>query len=233
MKAHINDDTVDASYVPETSHGKTSSNSSWDAVTVLTPTNYKTGKGYTKTTPKRGNDEMKDKSKMESQPDPAVLEGDQGPGDQARDPQGQGPQQRAVKFDDEAPGDVDGKSSLRPTVVVLRGLRTSSPRRTTSRLLWPRYNVQTTPPTTMHHEHHVQGNESNVTFAGADSYKKFGEGNFDWGDYSFENCERIFEATHYFPEKLNLRKVHDGDYAPPTTRPTPPTGCSPTAASSA
>ncbi|CAE7219835.1 unnamed protein product, partial [Symbiodinium sp. KB8] len=165
VKAHINDDTVDASYVPETSHGKTSSNSSWDAVTVLTPTNYKTGKGYTKTTPKRGNDEMKDKSKaMESQPDPAVLE--------------------EIK-------------ALQTKLAILKDKANCCGNERIENII----------------TEEDYGNESNVTFAGADSYKKFGEGNFDWGDYSFENCERILEATHYFPEKLNLRKVHDGDYA--------------------
>ncbi|CAE7526678.1 unnamed protein product, partial [Symbiodinium necroappetens] len=61
-----------------------------------------------------------------------------------------------------------------------------------------------------HNEYHAPESEESMHYAGANLYKKFGEGDFDWGDYSFENCEKILEATHYFPEKLNLRKIHDG-----------------------
>ena len=139
---------------------------------------------------------------------PRGAGGDQSPGDKACNPQGQGPQQRAVKFDGGAPGDVEKEKFSDVNCCGYEKIENVITEEDYVRGYHGRVTNYATHDT--HNEHHIPESEESMRYAGANLYKKFGGGDFDWGDYSFENCEKILEATHYFPEKLNLRKIHDG-----------------------
>ena len=53
--------------------------------------------------------------------------------------------------------------------------------------------------------------EPRHNFGMPERYKKYGEGDFEWSDYSFENCAKLLRETHNGDGKINLRAIHDND----------------------
>ena len=163
-----------------------------------------TDKGYAKNT-KRQNENLKTEGEMESQPDPAVLEEIKALETKLAVLK-ESPQQRALSAKGGPLGDDKGKQKH---CVCCRGSVAEDDVITEEAYVRGYVNRATNYAT--HNEHHDHLGEARQNPETADRYAKYGEGDFDWGDYSFENCEKFLRETHGVGTKFNLRSIHDPD----------------------
>ena len=134
------------------------------------------------------------------------LGGDQGTGDEVGSFERQSPQQRALSAERGPIG--DGKGKQKHCVCCCGSVNEDD---VITEKDYARGYVNRATNYATHNEHHDHLGEARQNLEAADRYAKYGEGDFDWGDYSFENCEKFLRETHGVGTKLNLRSIHDPD----------------------
>ncbi|CAE7510826.1 GIP [Symbiodinium sp. CCMP2592] len=172
----------------------TSTGTSWEEVTVTPSKGYRqsSGKGNTKTTPKRMSPELLEKTegKMDSQADAAVLQ-------EIADLE-----TKLAILKDKARGSSEGIKTS--TLSYATGVDQ------------PDHGVYTT----RHHEHHDQAQRRVRFLSPSDGPEgrlrddngpprpvRHGDDSCEWGDYSFENCQRVLEDLVFGRGKPTMRAV--------------------------
>ena len=147
--------------------------------------------------------EREDRGRDGVPPGPRGSGGDLPAGDEARDLEGQGPQQRSVRFCEKGGGDDD---KLRRDVCCC-GFVGKQDIITEEAYVHGYVHRATNYVTDYEHHEHLGG--ARHSFGIPERYKKYGEGGFNWGDYSFENCAKLLRETHNSEGKANFRAIHD------------------------
>ena len=137
---------------------------------------------------------------------PGGVGGDRGAGAQASPPQGQGPQQRAVRF---APAHEESIHRESVNGVKCCGWVCEGDVIEEEAFVHGHYN-QTLNYVSEHHEHYEHYDHSRGARhrAAPKNYERYGDGTFDWQDYSFENCQRLLEDVTEKDGKYRFRAIH-------------------------